>query len=124
MSADYPGSRSSSQFEGHISTTEPVAEPAQKGRRAPRRAVKLDAGLRQRGATGVSVQIMDLSTEGFRVGSHLNLAPGTDVWIRLPGLEAVQARVMWCERNLLGCAFQHALHPAVLEMIIARNAAR
>ena len=67
---------------------------------------------------------MDLSTDGFRVGTHLDLAAGSDVWLRLPGLEPCHAQVMWCEKNTLGCAFVRPLHPAVLEMIVARGARR
>ena len=38
--------------------------------------VELGAGLRQRGAHGVSVQILDLSTHGFRASTHLVLHEG------------------------------------------------
>ena len=39
-------------------------------------SVELGAGLRQRGAHGVSVQILDLSTHGFRASTHLVLHEG------------------------------------------------
>jgi hypothetical protein len=115
---DYSGP--SFSLSGKISTDAfaPASEP--KGRRAERVQVALGAGLRQRGASGVTVQIMDLSTDGFRVASHLELAVGTDVWLRLPGLEPSHARVVWSEGNFLGCAFARPLHPAVVDMVVAR----
>jgi hypothetical protein len=82
--------------------------------------VELGAGLRQRGAHGVSVQILDLSTHGFRASTHLVLHEGSDVWLRLPGLEASQAKVVWVKGYIIGCAFERPLHPAVLEMIISK----
>jgi PilZ domain len=87
------------------------------GRRAARRDVVLGAGLRQRGAHAVTVQIVDLSTTGFRAATHLEMLPGADVWLKLPGLESLHARVVWMRGHLMGCEFIRPLHPAVLEMV-------
>lgn len=94
--------------------------PQQKDRKSERVALEVDAGLRQRGGTGVSVHIHDLSVDGFRASTHLDLSPGTDVWLRLPGLEPYQAKVAWAKGQFIGCAFERPLHPAVLEMIVSR----
>lgn len=91
------------------------------GRRAPRADVSVGAGLRQRGASGVTIQLLDLSTNGFRAATHLELESGIDVWLRLPGLESLHARVVWQRGHLLGGEFVRPLHPAVLDMIV-RNA--
>lgn len=105
-------------------TTE--ARPAQKkaDRKSTRVALELDAGLRQRGGTGVGIQIVDLSTDGFRASTHLQLEKGGDVWLRLPGLEPYHAKVMWARGNFIGCAFERPLHPAVLEMIVRKTGGR
>lgn len=95
-----------------------VATPRE--RKTERRSVDLDAGLRQRGANGVTVQIVDLSTNGFRASTHLDLYPGKDVWLKLPGIEALHARVAWAEGHWVGCEFTRPLHPAVLDMIVRR----
>ena len=87
------------------------------GRRAERAEVALGAGLRQRGASAVTVQIMDLSVTGFRAATHLELETGTDIWLKLPGLESLHGRVVWMRGHLLGAEFMRPLHPAVLDMI-------
>ena len=115
---------SSATIQGELSTEPGLAPQTRKGRRADRVSIELGAGLRQRGASGVAVQIMDLSTDGFKVATHLELYAGTDVWLRLPGLEACHARVIWSEGHFVGCAFVRPLHPAVLEMIIAKTGDR
>lgn len=102
-------------------TTAARVEPERKGRRAERVPIEIGAGLRQRGGTGISVQIIDLSTEGFRAQTHLVLDKGADVWLRLPGLEARHATVMWAKGTFIGCAFEQPLHPAVLDMIVNRS---
>ena len=90
-------------------------------RRAERAEVTVGAGLRQRGASGVTIQLLDLSVSGFRAATHLELEPGIDVWLRLPGLESLHARVVWQRGHLLGGEFVRPLHPAVLAMVV-RNA--
>ena len=93
-------------------------------RKSERVNLELGAGLRQRGGTGVAIQIMDLSVDGFRASTHLQLVKGNDVWLRLPGLEPYQAKVMWAKGNFIGCAFERPLHPAVLEMIVKKSGPR
>ena len=105
-------------------TTDPRPAPELTSRKSERVSLDMGAGLRQRGGTGVAIQIMDLSVDGFRASTHLNLAKGADVWLRLPGLEPYQARVMWAKGNFVGCAFERPLHPAVLDMIVKKTAGR
>ena len=109
---------------GEISTEVNFGSPSRKSRRSERMPITLGAGLRQRGASGVSVQIVDLSPEGFRAATHLDLTTGTDVWLRLPGLEPCHARVAWSEGLYIGCAFVRPLHPAVFDMIVTRSRPR
>ncbi len=111
-------------MQGELSTEPGFAPVQQKGRRADRVQVELGAGLRQRGASGDTVQIMDLSTDGLRVATHLQLCIGKDVWLRLPGLEPCPARVVWSEGYLVGCAFARPLHPAVVRMIVDKASTR
>src|SRR5919202_1724874 len=93
-------------------------DPGLDARRASRTEVVLGAGLRQRGAHAVTIQILDLSTHGFRAATHLNLMEGSDVWLKMPGLESMHARVAWMNGHLMGCEFVRPLHPAVLDMVV------
>lgn len=93
-------------------------------RKSERVKLELGAGLRQRGGTGVAIQILDLSTDGFRATTHLQLEKGSDVWLRLPGLEPYHAKVMWAKGAFIGCAFERPLHPAVLDMVVRKGPGR
>jgi hypothetical protein len=105
---------------GELATTPGGA--CAKARKAARAQVEIGAGLRQRGAGAVTIQILDLSTHGFRASTHLELQVGTEVWLKLPNLEAWHARVAWMNGHLVGCEFLRPLHPAVLDMIVrSRN---
>ncbi len=101
-------------------TTDTRPASALTSRKSERVELEMGAGLRQRGGTGVAIQIVDLSVDGFRASTHLQLEKGADVWVRLPGLEPYQARVMWAKGSFVGCAFERPLHPAVLEMIVKK----
>lgn len=112
-------------IEGELSLGVQSADvPVPPGRKSKRVSVELGAALRQRGAAGVSVQIMDLSVDGFRVATHLDLFEGSDVWLRLGGLEACHAKVVWVSGHLVGCRFTRPLHPAVLDMVVDRAKTR
>ena len=101
-----------------ISTT-----PGAEKRNALRRYVRIGAGLRQRGNHRVMVNILDLSTSGFRIESYLDLKVGSEIWLTLPGLASSRACVAWVDNIYTGCRFLDPLHPAVFDMIV-RNGSK
>ena len=105
-------------FTGQLSTS-----PNDEARGAERKDLVVGAALRQRGAHAITVQVMDLSVTGFRAATHLTLENGSDIWMKLPGLESLHARVVWQRGHMIGCEFVRPLHPAVLEMLV-RSATR
>ena len=119
-----PSQSGNSLFAGELSVRPDGGDEAPKSRASERVAIELGAGLRQRGASGVSVLVMDLSTHGFRASTHLELTNGADVWLRLPGLEPCHAKVVWSRGQYIGCAFERPLHPAVLDMIVRKTKAK
>lgn len=101
-----------------LSTVEdPWKRPARRSSRLP---IGSDAALRRTGGRAVRVTIVDLSIHGFRVETHLDLAAGDSIWVRLPSLSSRHALVIWRRQNEYGCTFEEPLHPAVLTMIAER----
>lgn len=100
-------------------STSPVnpAAPGRESRSALRKAVKLKARLRDRGATRFDITVLDLSLAGFRAETAYRLNPGQLVWISLPGLAGIEAIVAWQERQFVGCQFSTPLHAAVFDHI-------
>ena len=95
--------------------------PVPEGRSAERRIVNLAARLREPGATIVDAEVMNLSTDGYMAVTQLPLEIGASVWLKLPGLEPQNSRVMWSEDGKAGFQFASALHPAILEMVVQGN---
>ncbi|TPG16665.1 pilus assembly protein PilZ [Sphingomonas koreensis] len=101
-----------------MSTPRAPITPSGDHRRALRKAVKLSAQLRDRGTTKFSIDVVDLSTSGFRAETSFTLYEGNRVWLTLPGLAGLEATVAWRDGYTYGCAFGQPLHPAVFDHIV------
>lgn len=95
---------------------------AQESRATLRRAVRLRAQLRGRGAQKFVIDVVDLSTTGFRADTAFDVREGTIVWITLPGMSGLEAEIAWRRGDQIGARFQRALHPAVFDHIVALGA--
>jgi hypothetical protein len=93
--------------------------PAVDGRKAERRIVNMAAALRESGAVTTPIQVIDLSTGGFKAALPAPLDPQTEVWLKLPGFEAKRSRVIWCKDGEAGFEFESPLHPGELETVLA-----
>jgi hypothetical protein len=90
------------------------------GRRAARCDVRLTATLRESGATRYPIDLLDLSVTGFRFETSALVHNGTRVWLTIPGMEGLEAVIAWHGGANYGATFDRALHPAVLDHIVAR----
>lgn len=93
---------------------------AQEDRCSPRTRISIPATLRASGAKGFQTVVHDLSISGFSCAAINRLHPRTVCWITLPGLESLQAEVVWWNNSLVGCAFHQLLSPVVHDNLLAR----
>ncbi|HEX8366792.1 MAG TPA: PilZ domain-containing protein [Allosphingosinicella sp.] len=93
--------------------------PTPDGRRAERRIVNLAASLREPGASMAEVEVLNLSVTGFAVESDMPIETGAHLWLKLPGLEALNSKVVWVEGRQAGFEFVTPLHPATLDAVTA-----
>lgn len=87
------------------------------GRKASRLPVGFTAKLRERGHSTMDVEVLDLSTSGFRITTLFRVRRGHLVWFSIPGLQPLEAVVRWSSNNEHGCEFVQPLHPAVVAHI-------
>jgi|CXWL01.1.fsa_nt_gi hypothetical protein len=90
------------------------------GRRTERLGVQMKAALRSAGAIKFDVDVRDMSVAGFRFDTVYTLKVGARVWLTVPGLQALESKVMWCEGFHYGCAFVAPLHTAVFDRIVSQ----
>ena len=96
------------------------AVAAQEDRSAPRTRIAIPASLRASGAKSIQTVVHDLSLSGFSCLSINRMHAGTVCWLQLPGLESLQAEVIWWNNSLIGCAFHSLLSPIVHDNILAK----
>jgi hypothetical protein len=89
------------------------------GRRSERRIVNLAAHLRETGTAVTDVDVVNLSTNGFMAQGEMRVETGTEVLIKLTGLEPQNCKVVWVEGGKAGFEFSTPLHPATLELVVA-----
>jgi len=104
-----------------LSTQSTFGDEGHEGRRSRREMVHFGASLRRREGKAASVDILDLSAHGFRADISARFAQGSQVWLKLPGLEAILARVAWTDGLRIGCEFERPLHPAVLDRVVTSH---
>ena len=88
------------------------------GRRSERRIWTVEVQFRA-GARRASVQIDDISQFGARIQGVFLVHQGDHFFVKLPGMESIEARVAWVSDFEFGCEFVRPLNPAVLEAKIA-----
>ncbi|MGP1352856.1 MAG: PilZ domain-containing protein [Parasphingopyxis sp.] len=90
---------------------------------APREPVEMRAGFRKTGYDAAKADVTDLSQTGCKVDTAMSLGEGTEVWVRLPGLQPKQAKIAWSRGFEAGCEFAEPFHPAVLDDFLRRHRA-
>ena len=93
--------------------------PTPDGRRAERRIVNLAASLREPGASMAEIEVLNLSVTGFAAECDMPIETGAHLWLKLPGLEALNSKVVWVEGRQAGFEFVTPLHPATLDTVTA-----
>ena len=90
------------------------------GRRAERVPLRADIDFRRTGEHRWRVNLLDFSPEGCRVDLPVRVKTGDNIWISLPGIEALQGRVCWVEEWVAGIEFDKPIHQAVFDMVHER----
>jgi hypothetical protein len=98
--------------------------PDHDARKAPRRIVNLAAALRDEGAVTSAARVSDISTGGCRIEAENPLPEGTQIWLKVPGLETKRSRIVWADGRICGCEFEIPLHPGEIEILTPRRPSR
>jgi hypothetical protein len=98
--------------------------PGEDSRGKLRRPVAFKAQLRDRRSTRIKISVLDLSITGFRAEADYSLHEGDTVWLTLPNMAGLEAKIAWVRGNVIGAAFLQPLHAAVFDHIVALSRAR
>jgi hypothetical protein len=89
-------------------------------REAERLRTRLNILVRRQGRRGQWIDGHDISPLGCRLEFVDAPRPNDRLWVQLPGLEAIEARVRWVDGNQAGILFANPIHPAVYELLLDR----
>lgn len=92
-------------------------------RRVKRTRLVIASTVRERARSSVDAKISDLSPYGCRIEGFAMPMPGSQVWVRLPGLESQSAQVAWSQSGSAGVKFDQPLHPTVASRYTGDNPA-
>jgi hypothetical protein len=90
-------------------------------RRYLRHIVQVGGGLSVNIRPSLPILVTDLSAGGCGIELDVELEQNARVWIKLPGLENLPARVAWTNGRYAGLTFDHPLHPAVVEHLVRQS---
>ena len=90
-------------------------------RRDPRTSVALTCQLRIGSGPWRPGSLVDLSCTGFRIAWMPSCSPGKQLWVRLPGLEAMPAKICWHDLRGVGCQFDRPLSAAVVDHLTRKG---
>ena len=65
--------------------------------------------MRELGANGVDVRVLNLSERGFMAQTDGHFEVGSRVWLMLPGRERANAVVKWTAGDKIGAEFAEPL---------------
>jgi hypothetical protein len=97
----------------------PDSLPISARRADPRYTIDRPARLVVEEGEPESVRLINLSRNGFRVTSPLNLPAGTPVRLEVDGWPRLVGQVMWCDGGRIGCMVDTPLSDAVYAMMQA-----
>ena len=86
-------------------------------RRSPRSSVNIDADMDRGGLARALCKVLDISIHGAKLQTYTALRRGSTIWLRLPQVGAVAARVVWATDFAAGCQFQTPLAPDAFESL-------
>ncbi|HKX92432.1 MAG TPA: PilZ domain-containing protein [Sphingomicrobium sp.] len=82
-----------------------IAEDEGERRQYSRVPVKLEAKVRELGATGIEARVINISENGFMAEVDAHFEVGSRVWLMLPGRDRANAVVKWTAGDKLGAEF-------------------
>ena len=100
----------------HIAELVLVSEDGRRG--AKRRLVNFASSVRDGATQSLKIRVTDLSISGCKISSEGELHTDQEVWIKLTGMVAIRAHVVWLEDGQAGCKFCVPIDPVVLESFV------
>jgi hypothetical protein len=94
---------------------------SQEDRSAPRVPVHIPGTMRPAGGRAFATIVRDLSLGGFTATAPVRLEERNFCWLTIPGIEAIQAEVVWWDAGMVGAAFATLITQNLFDAIVAHH---
>ncbi len=91
-----------------------IISPGAEKRAARRREVKFRGFVRETSDV-FTVEVIDVSADGCRFRSSEPFETATNIWLKISGLTAREARIVWHEADNYGCEFLKPMQAGLLD---------
>jgi len=71
----------------------------------------------------VDAQLINISSHGFMAETDAQIAPGAHIFLTLPGVPGVAARVIWAKNGRIGGEFDEQVDPLIVFQAMGCQAA-
>jgi hypothetical protein len=102
------------KFIGNEEASEPQRE------RQERLPVSAAVTLRRMGRAPYRARVFDFSPSGCKVEFVERPRVGEQLWVKVEGLDSIEAEVRWVDGFYGGVEFKRAIYPAVFELLLSR----
>ncbi|MEO7914081.1 MAG: PilZ domain-containing protein [Novosphingobium sp.] len=89
--------------------------------RASRAEVSLTCEVRQGQRPWVKVLLHDISETGFRIDWRPGFDIGKAIYVRIPGIQLLNATLRWKREGMIGCEFTSKLYGPVYDHIVRQS---
>lgn len=89
-------------------------------KREERAVLQARVEIKQSNTNSFSATLYDLSVSGFRLNCFTNLLEHKPVYVKIPGLQLLNAKIRWMNDSEYGCMFGQPLNPYVFNHIVSR----
>ena len=88
--------------------------------RADRVPLNCEIEFRRHADARYPVDLINFSPHGCCIAPPVKVETGESVWLRIPGMETIHAKVAWTEQWKVGLEFDSPFHPAVFDTVVKR----
>ena len=92
----------------------------EKSPRGDRVSLNCEVEFRRHGDARYRVDLLDFSPQGCCISPPVKVEPGESIWLRIPDMEAIHAKVIWTDQWKVGIEFDKPFHPAVFDSVVKR----
>ncbi|MEP7221062.1 MAG: PilZ domain-containing protein [Novosphingobium sp.] len=96
-------------------------EQADLRQRASRAEVSLTCEVRQGQRPWAKVLLHDISETGFRIDWRPGFDIGKPIYVKIPGLQLLNAMLRWKREGMIGCEFTSKLYAPVYDHIVRQS---